>query len=125
VKKTILIFLISFLGSGCASMLSDSTQLIMVETPDCPAAQCKLSNSKGSYMVKETPETIPVNKAYGDLSISCSKDGNSEKNSVESSSTGLIWVNIIGPWLVGAAIDSATGKGFEYKERITNDLKCN
>lgn len=123
-KRLFSILIVLFFLQGCASMLSDSTQLITIETPDCPGAQCKLSNTKGTYLVKETPSTIPVNKAYGDLLISCSKGDKSKENSVESSATGLIWVNIIGPWLVGTAIDAATGKGFEYKERIVNNLKC-
>ena len=75
--KILFILIVSPGFTACASMMGSSDQPISVDTPYCPDASCRLNNSKGTYFIKETPGTIPINKANGDLSITCEKDGNS------------------------------------------------
>ena len=60
---------------GCSSIMNDKVQPVSVETPGCPGATCKLSNADGNYFINKTPGTVMVNKAYGDLTVECSKDG--------------------------------------------------
>jgi len=124
VKKTILIFLISFLGTGCASFLSDSSQPVTVSTPHCPGAQCTLTNSKGTFYVEKTPATIPIRKSYGDLEVNCTKGANHYEQKFESSAVGAMYGNILVGGIIGGLIDAGTGKGFEYETRIENQLRC-
>ncbi len=121
--RIIILFLLVFLG-GCASFLSDSSQPITIDTPHCLGAQCDLSNSKGSYFLKETPGTIPINKSYGDLSVTCTKGEETMTQTYESSATGSMYGNILLGGIIGGAIDAGTGKGFEYENRIVHPLKC-
>ena len=55
--------------------MSDKVQPVSVETLGCHGASCKLSNADGNYFINKTPGTVMVNKAYGDLTVECSKDG--------------------------------------------------
>jgi len=123
-KKLILAFAMLFILGGCASIVSDSSQTMTVRTPNCPEATCDLLNSKGSYHIKETPQTIPVNKSYGDLTVTCSKGKDSMTQKYESSATGSIWGNIFLGGIIGGAIDAGTGKGFEYEDTLIHPLKC-
>ena len=71
-----LLSILSFLIlSNCASIISDSVQPISVYTPNCRAAKCTLNNSNGVYFVEKTPGTVSVEKAFGDLTVTCEKDG--------------------------------------------------
>ena len=123
-KNIILLLLISLLGTGCASFLSDSSQPVTIVTPNCPGAQCTLTNSKGTFHVEKTPATVPVRKAYGDLTVNCSKGEKTHKQTFESSAVGAMYGNILLGGIIGGAIDAGTGKGFEYETRLENDLRC-
>jgi len=122
-KNLALYLLIFFLG-GCASFLSDSSQPMTIDTPGCPGAECNLSNSKGSYVIGETPETISIRKSYGDLTVTCSKGDNIETRIYESSAVGAMYGNILLGGIIGGLIDAGTGKGFEYEDRLVHPLRC-
>jgi len=123
-QRLFFLMFISMFLANCASFLSDSSQPLTVVTPDCPGATCTLTNSKGSFHVKETPATISVRKAYGDLQVSCSKGEFKHEQAFESSAIGAMYGNILVGGIIGGAIDAGTGKGFEYETRIENQLKC-
>ena len=76
------------LVSGCASIIGDQSQPISIDTPNCPEASCRLSNSEGTYFVKSTPETVVVNKAFGDMTMTCEK-GKEQETSVHKSSANI------------------------------------
>jgi len=110
--------------SGCASFLSDSSQPVTIVTPHCPGATCNLTNSKGTFHVEKTPATVPVRKAYGDLTVTCSKGEFDHVQNYESSAVGAMYGNILLGGIIGGAIDAGTGKGFEYETRLENQLRC-
>ena len=62
-KKISLILFISFFLYNCASITQGSDQIITVDTPNCPGAQCKLTNKDGTYFINETPGTVTINKS--------------------------------------------------------------
>ena len=75
-KIRIILLILSFLFlSNCASIMSDSVQAISVDTPNCRGAKCTLNNSNGVYFVQSTPGTVSVEKAFGDLTVTCEKNG--------------------------------------------------
>lgn len=39
----------------------------------CPGAVCKLSNDKGTWYVSGTPGSVTIQRAYGDLIVTCEK----------------------------------------------------
>jgi hypothetical protein len=109
---------------GCASILSGTNQPISVETPDCEGANCKLTNDNGTWFVK-APGSVTVSRAYGDLTVSCSKDGFGEAtNTVQSSTKAMLAGNIIFGGVIGGGVDVATGAAYDYPALITNPLSC-
>jgi len=122
-KLNIIIPAILVLG-GCASMVSDASQPISIDTPNCKQAKCHATNSEGVYYAPETPATIVVNKAYGDLTLICEKNGKSETSLHKSSANAATFGNILLGGIPGALIDGGTGKGYDYPSHIINNLSC-
>ena len=90
-----LIASILFLTGGCASIIGDDTQPVSIDTPSCPGASCRLSNSQGTYFVKSTPETVVINKAYSDLMITCEKNGKAANSVHVSAANGATFGNTL------------------------------
>lgn len=113
--------------SGCASIVEKQTQAVMIDTPACQQASCRLSNSKGNYRVESTPGPVEVKRAYGDLTIVCEKNGQTATSTHSSTyNEGLIGNLIFGlGWIPAALIDSGDGAGFTYPVFMVNGLKCN
>jgi len=111
-------------ASGCASVVGDQTQPVSVDTPGCPKASCRLTNSQGTYFVKSTPETIVVNKAYSDLTMTCERDGSSATSVHMSQANAATFGNILLGGIPGALIDGGSGAGYDYPGYLVNNLKC-
>lgn len=110
--------------SGCASIVSGTNQPISIETPDCDGADCKLMNDKGTWFVK-SPGSVTVSRAYGDLTVSCSKEGfGTETIAVKSATKGMAAGNLIFGGVIGGGVDVATGAAYDYPNLITNPLSC-
>ncbi len=109
---------------GCASIVTGQNQPITVEAPDCEGANCKLTNDKGTWVVK-APGSVTVTRAYGDLTVTCSKEGyGAATNTVASSTKAMAAGNIIFGGVIGAGVDMATGAAYDYPPLITNSLSC-
>ena len=113
-----------FLVCGCASIIDDDNQPISVDTPGCPGASCQLTNSQGVYFVKSTPETIVVNKAFGDLTIVCTKGDKKETLIHVSKANVSVFGNILFGGLPGVLIDAGSGSGYDYPTHLINSLSC-
>jgi hypothetical protein len=112
------------LVSGCASIIGDQSQPISIDTPNCPEASCRLSNSEGTYFVKSTPETVVVNKAFGDMTMTCEK-GKEQETSVHKSSANIAtFGNLLLGGIPGALIDGGSGAGYDYPGQLFNNLRC-
>ena len=122
-KITLSIFSFLIL-SNCASIVSDSIQPISVDTPNCRGAKCTLNNSNGVYFVKTTPGTVSVEKAYGDLTVTCEKDGQTFTSTHKSKANIATYGNILLGGIPGALIDGGSGKGYDYPNYIVNNLSC-
>lgn len=118
------IIVILFLTGGCASVVGDQTQPISVDTPKCPQAHCRLTNSQGTYFVKSTPETVVINKAYSDITMTCEKDGKTQTSVHMSAANAATFGNILLGGIPGALIDGGSGAGYDYPGYIVNDLNC-
>ena len=124
-KIKIILLILSFLFlSNCASIMSDSVQVISVDTPNCGGAKCTLNNSNGVYFVQSTPGTVSVEKAYGDLTVTCQKDGQTFTSTHQSKANVATYGNILLGGIPGALIDGGSGKGYDYPNYIVNNLSC-
>lgn len=109
---------------GCASIVSGQNQPITVEAPNCEGATCKLINDKGTWFVK-APGPVTVSRAYGDLIVTCNKEGfGAATNTVSSSTKAMAAGNIIFGGIIGVGVDVATGAAYDYPLLITNPLEC-
>jgi hypothetical protein len=101
--------------SGCATVVTSTTQSVRLETFDAAGAQVKgargeLSNPGGTFHVT-TPVQIILRKSASDLQARCSADGQpAEARGVPGSRLGgAIFGNIILGGAIGAVIDHASG----------------
>lgn len=104
--------------TGCASIVSGTSQLMSVETISktgkVEGASCKLQNDKGVYYVV-TPGTVSVHRAYGDLSVTCEKAGvPTGLATIKSSTKGMMAGNILFGGFIGAGVDAASGAAYDY-----------
>jgi hypothetical protein len=102
---------------GCASVTSGTTQAVTV-TPVCEgrilkAAACSLVNDKGRWELT-APGAVVLQKAYGDLAVVCRAGPATGTASFVSKPNTGVWGNVIAGGLIGYAIDSGTGAGFNY-----------
>ena len=106
---------------GCASVTQGTTQALSV-TAVCEGrivldASCEVSNEKGRWQLK-TPGSVTVRKAYGDLVAVCRKDSASGTATFVSKANNGVWGNVIIGGVVGYAVDSSSGAGFNYPNEL-------
>jgi hypothetical protein len=112
---------LSFFLGGCASITSGTSQRIAVtavcEGEIVPAASCTLTNDKGTWDAI-TPESIQIKKSYGEIEIACSKAQSKGAAKFVSRNNNGAWGNILAGGLIGYAVDSGNGAGFNYPEEV-------
>ena len=110
---------------GCASITGSRNQPVSVTcTSDgkpVNGANCTLINDKGQWFVT-TPGTVMIQKAYGDLAISCKKDDATGAATFKSATEGAVWGNVIAGGLIGYAVDASSGAGFAYPQSMNVTL---
>lgn len=120
------ILLMSILVTGCASITGSRNQPISVTTTHegkpVTGASCTLVNDKGTFYVN-TPGSVVVLKAYGDMSATCKKEeSHVGVGTFQSASEGATWGNIVAGGLIGYAIDAGTGAGFSYPPTLNIEM---
>jgi len=112
---------LSFFLGGCASITSGTSQRIAVtavcEGEIVPAASCTLTNDKGSWQLT-TPESTLIKKSYGEIAIACTKAQSKGAAKFVSKNNNGAWGNILAGGLIGYAVDSGNGAGFNYPEEV-------
>lgn len=105
--------------TGCASVTQGTTQSVKVETltaagQSVEGAECKVSNDKADIIVL-SGQSASVRRSGATLNIECTQPGQAPANGQATSrvNTGMVG-NILVGGLIGAAIDSSTGAGFNY-----------
>ncbi len=80
---------------------------------------CELVSSNGTWYVS-TPGTVPIERGYDDLSVTCKKqDMDPGIVTVKSTTKGMAFGNILFGGIIGAAVDMGTGAAYEYPSLIT------
>lgn len=112
--------------SGCASITGSRNQPISVTTTHegkpITGAYCTLVNDKGTWHVN-TPGSVVILKAYGDMSATCKKEETHVGvSSFQSASEGATWGNVLAGGLIGYAVDAGTGAGFSYPPTLNIEM---
>ena len=117
-NKIIIIITSMFLIS-CASILSEKSQSVSVDTGDVEDATCELFNGKGRYIVK-SPGTVVIDQSCDDLNITCKKEGyNTVSDRIEYTHKGSAAGNIILGGGIGYLVDRGTGAACRYPNSIS------
>ena len=103
--------------TGCASITGSKNQPVSITTA-CDGvlvngAMCTLTNDKGQWFA-QTPGSVMIQKAYGDLSVVCKKGEATGTAVFQSKSNGGVWGNLIVGGVIGYAVDASSGAGFDY-----------
>lgn len=121
VKTTIFCPVIScfLLLSGCASIVSGTSESVSVETTPVSGATCTLTNGKGTWYIPETPGSVVVHKSSSYLNVDCQKAGYYDgQAAVKSKLRPMIAGNILFGGAIGAGVDAYDGAGFAYPVNI-------
>ena len=120
------IFIVSGLAlclSGCASIVSEGTQNLTVDT-DPSGADCKLVNQEGTFYVRNTPGTVPIDTTCKPMTVECTKNGYRRvQETIDYSHKGAAWGNIILGGGIGYIVDRQTGAACDYPQSITVTLE--
>lgn len=121
------IIFLSLLGlSGCASVTGTSVQPVSV-TAVCDGSKvvkdavCTLMNDKGQWFVT-SPGSTMIQKSFGDLSVTCRKSDSTGVLVVKSTSNANVWGNILAGGIIGYAVDSSSGAGFNYPNMLSVNM---
>ena len=117
--------MMAILATGCASITGSKNQPVSVSAVCNGApvnlATCTLMNDKGSWY-SQTPGSVMVQKAWGDLAVDCKKEQSYGNAKFESSANLGVWGNIVFGGLIGFAIDASSGAGFDYPSNMMVSL---
>lgn len=120
--SVLLVIASASLAGGCASIVNGTTQIVSVETQQnlqrVDGARCEMVNSKGTYHVS-TPGTVTIGRAFGDMTVTCEKDGMPAGTATVSSSTkGMLFGNALFGGVIGVVVDTTSGAAYDYPELI-------
>lgn len=110
--------------TGCASITSESTQLVRVDALDEEGilvndAECTLKNNKGEYNLK-AGQHAQIRKSSENLNISCSVEGREDLatgTAISRVGAGMFG-NIVFGGGIGAIIDHNRGTAYNYPEWV-------
>lgn len=120
-KKLLILAVLPIMG--CASVIDGSNQSLSVKTTPV-SAKCSLTNDKGIWYV-DTPGSVTVHRAYGDLEVKCKQGEYSGLAKVKSSTKGMAFGNIILGGGIGAGVDIGTGAAYDYPGEINVKMSNN
>lgn len=109
--------------SGCASVVSGTSQDIRVET-EPSGGDCQLLNDRGSWLILSAPGVVSVHRSKGDLIVECHKGilKGSGRLHVDGTSDRKIW-SALGGGLISLSVDKSSGAAYAYPEVIHVELK--
>ena len=120
---SLLLFAVGTMLTGCATVVSGTTQTIGVNS-DPEGADCQFTR-KGVLVgrVNPTPGTMQVGKDYESVSVLCMKEGFDDTTGVIGSEFQAMTLgNILLGGVIGVVVDAASGAMMKYPESVTFTL---
>lgn len=109
--------------SGCASIASDNQNNIYIETQPVETAYCEI-NGKSFKRQIEAPSTVNLSAADAPLTVTCKAPGyHPATKTLDTTTDGWIFGNILLGGVVGMTIDSVRGAGEHYPLQLTLTLE--
>jgi hypothetical protein len=106
--------LIAPLISGCATLMSGTTQPINVQTTP-PNSTCTIQ-SKGAAPIRTTAPSVVVLQRGTDYALTCEKDGYAPTTAtIKSVTNGWVVGNIVNGLFPGMIVDAVTGAGWNLQ----------
>src|SRR5215469_12743595 len=107
--RTIGLGLLALGLSGCASILSGSTETVAFNS-NPPGATCQLARQGTVIASVTTPGSLQLDRSKYNVDVTCHKDGYQDATGhLESGTEGMVLGNILLGGVVGWAVDSANG----------------
>ncbi len=123
-KSKILVACVAFsMLSGCASITKDSHQVVKVETYNendekVEDVKCVAKNAKGEWH-GTVPGSMTVHRSDDNLELKCEKEGEEAGfASLISRANGSMFGNILFGGGIGAIMDHANGKAYDYPDWV-------
>lgn len=115
-QKVSIIFILSCLITGCATITQDNNTSVMVQSvPE--GAKCYVLESSADKVT--TPGVISLPRRCKDVTIVCNKQGYEQTTKViPSELDGSMAGNVIFSGPIGAGIDGWSGKGCVYSKHV-------
>jgi hypothetical protein len=114
----------AFAVTGCASIITGTTQSIAITTPPTTRAECTLTSPRGTWTVT-TPNTIALEKSKNDIQVLCTKPGFEDAAAViPADFQGWTIGNVLIGGLIGLGVDAATGAIHEYPNAFQVQMKA-
>ncbi len=113
------VLLCFLLLSGCATIVSGTTQSVSVTTAPVTGAMCSLTNPEGTWYLPMTPSSVVIHKSASYLNIDCQKAGYYDGYArVKSHLRPMILGNAIVGGAIGVGVDAFDGAAFSYPTNI-------
>ena len=111
--------------SGCASIVSGSSQVVSVSTTP-PGATCEVARRGAPLgVINATPGMVHIGKSAADLNVTCTKPGYETATAATPSSfNGWTFGNLILGGAIGIVVDVATGADFDYPPLVQVSMKA-
>lgn len=108
--------------SGCASILSGTTETIAFDS-NPQGATCQLARQGTVVASVVTPGSLQLDRSKYNVDVTCRKDGYQDATGqLESGTEGNVVGNILLGGVVGWAVDSASGADNKYPTSLTVTL---
>jgi len=118
--RFLILFSSVILVAGCATIVKGTSQVVAIDTPGAPGANCELSSPGIGSRSVVTPATIELDKSQHNIAVTCRKacfqDGVAM---IPSYTEGMAAGNVIAGGVIGLGVDAATGAMNKYADRTS------
>lgn len=108
--------------TGCASIVSGTSQTVRVDTTPGANLPCVVSNGRGEWHVPSTPGSVTLARSSTELKVSCQND--LYRGYTTNRSDMELWAvgNVIIGGIIGIIVDASTGALFSYDDSVNVPL---
>lgn len=102
-------------ASACATLTKGATQVVVINTPGAPGAECTLTSSGIGTKTVTTPATIVLDKSQNAIAVTCRKACFQDGVGIIASNTETMAAgNLLFGGVVGLGVDAASGAMNKY-----------